>query len=346
VPKQCYDSAHLTENIVINTRRILIVCLPPVQELDIAGPAGVFAKANRALRERGIAYEIELVTTDPELKISGEAGLKLLADRHYTDVSGPIDTLLTVGGSGAETIRDPDLANWLRAIAPRVHRLGSICTGAFLLAEAGLLNGRSATTHWRFAESLARRYPQVKVDPNPIWVQDGKIYTSAGITAGMDLAFALVEEDYGGVTALAVARDLVLFLQRSGNQSQFSVALSTQAPETKKLKELQVWLAENLRKDLSIPLLAERVAMSPRNFARLFAREIGMTPARYIERLRVEAARHLLERTDRGLDDIAGRCGFANYQVMRRAFVRQIAVTPGDYRLHFRTTGSSGTSRG
>jgi len=224
--------------------------------------------------------------------------------------------------------------------------LGAVCTGAFLLAEAGLLDGRRATTHWAYAVELASRHPEVKVDPNPIWVQDAHVYTSAGVTACMDLALGFVEEDLGNGAALEVARNLVLFLRRPGGQAQFSVSLSAQASVRNSLFELQVWMVENLNQDLSVEALAARSAMSPRNFARAFVRELAITPARYVEALRLEAARRHLEQTDRGLDEIASTCGFAGYEPMRRAFLRSLGITPGRYRDHFgplkmRNTSSS-----
>jgi transcriptional regulator GlxA family with amidase domain len=221
-------------------------------------------------------------------------------------------------------------------MARHTRRLCSICTGAYLLASAGLLDGKRATTHWRHVESFARQHPRVLWDPNPIWVQDGRFYTSAGISAGMDLALALIEEDYGSALALAVARHMVIFLRRPGSQAQFSVALAAQAAERKSLQDLQVWIAENLAKDLSVEMLAERAAMSSRNFARVFARELGNTPARYVEQARVEAARTQLAASGDSVDQIASRCGFSSAEVLRRSFLRHFKVAPSQYRKHFR----------
>ncbi|PTL82826.1 AraC family transcriptional regulator [Vitiosangium sp. GDMCC 1.1324] len=312
-----------------------MLAVPPVQELDVVGPADVFAGINRLLGQRGPGYEIELVTGTADRLVQGEAGLSLLAGRSFREVRGPIDTLLVAGGTGVMNACDPSLLRWLRERASQVRRLGSICTGSFLLAEAGLLDGRRATTHWGWAREMARRYPRVSVDPDPIWTQDGKIYTSAGVTTGMDLALAMVEEDFGSAAALQVARGLVLFLRRPGGQAQFSVALSAQSSERKALRELQVWMAENPGEQLSVESLAARVAMSPRNFARVFLRELGTTPARYVQEVRVEAARRQLERTDKGVEEIASTCGFGSAEVMRRAFLRGLGVTPARYREHF-----------
>ncbi|MDR3555708.1 MAG: GlxA family transcriptional regulator [Syntrophobacteraceae bacterium] len=316
-------------------RYIVLLAVPPAMELDIAGPMAVFDAVNRmdgvGLRQ----YETELVTTGTELKVEGLSGLCMAANRHYRDVRKEVDTLLVVGGTGARTTGDAALLAWLREIAVRVRRLGSVCTGAFLLAEAGLLDGKRATTHWACAQELASRYPRVTVDSNPIWVRDGNVYTSAGVTTGMDLALGFVEEDLGGEVALAAARGLVLFLRRPGGQAQFSVSLSTQAVRKSSLFELQVWMVENLDRDLSVEGLAARIAMSPRNFARSFVRQLGITPARYVEQLRLEAARRRLEQTEMSLEEIASACGFGSAEIMRRAFVRCLGIAPARYRGHF-----------
>jgi transcriptional regulator GlxA family with amidase domain len=225
---------------------------------------------------------------------------------------------------------------WVRAMAPRVRRLGSVCSGSFVLAEAGLLDGRRATTHWEWCATLAERYPAVTVASDPIFVRDGKIYTSAGVTAGMDLALALVEEDHGRELALEVARQLVMFLRRPGGQSQFSAQLAAQTADREPLRDLQSWISEHPEADLSVPALARRVAMSPRNFARVFTREVGMTPARFVESVRVEAARRRLEESASGVDSVAAACGFGTAESMRRAFLRIVRVPPAAYRHRFR----------
>jgi transcriptional regulator GlxA family with amidase domain len=316
-------------------RHIVLLAVSPAMELDIAGPMAVFDAVNRRDGTSSRAYETELLTTTAELKVAGLSGLCLAANRHYRDVRQEVDTLLVVGGTGARTTGDPELLSWLQKIAVRVRRLGSVCTGAFLLAEAGLLDGRRATTHWAYASELAMRYPRVRVDSNPIWVQDGNVYTSAGVTTGMDLALGFVEQDHGSEVALAVARSLVLFLRRPGGQAQFSVSLSTQAVGRNSLLELQIWMAENLHRDLSVETLAERTAMSSRNFARSFVRELGITPARYVEQLRLEAARRRLEQTEMSLEEVSSACGFGSAEIMRRTFLRCLGITPGRYRSHF-----------
>jgi transcriptional regulator GlxA family with amidase domain len=317
-------------------RRIALLVVPPVDELDLVGPVEVFGTANRLLGGR-TPYAIEVVTTARDRRIDGEYGLSLLADRHYRDADGRPDSVLVICGVGARTMRDQALFGWLRRAAATARRLGSVCVGGFLLAEAGILDGRRATVHWRYAREFADRYPRVRVDPRPTWVQDGNIYTSAGISAGIDLALAWIEEDFGTAAALKVARELVLFLRRPGGQDQVSVSLETQAAHTKSMHELQVWMADHLDQPLSVDTLAERVAMSARNFARVFGQELGTTPGRYLLQLRVEAARRLLEQTDKSLGQVASACGFRSADVMRRAFLRALGTTPLRYRRHFQT---------
>jgi transcriptional regulator GlxA family with amidase domain len=313
----------------------MVFVVPPAEELDIVGPWDVFASANGALGDHGPAYRIELVTAGKRRVFRGDSGLTMVAESLYTNVSGDPDTLVVAGGSGATASRDRAISRWIRQKARRARRVASICTGAFLLAEAGLLDGRRATTHWKYAEEMAARFPKVSVDPDPIFVKDGNIYTSAGVTAGMDLALALVEEDLGGAMALRVARMLVLFLRRPGGQAQFSTSLSAQASEVRPLRELAVWMADNLGGDLSVSALASLAAMSERNFARVFTREFGVTPARYVEQLRLEAARRELELSDKGMEEIAIASGFSSADLLRRAFMRRCGTPPHSYRGHF-----------
>src|SRR5438128_12513261 len=249
-----------------------------------------------------------------------------------------IDTPLVAGGSAVEQDEiNSDVVRWLKKSAGRIRRIGSVCTGAMLLAQAGLLDGRRATTHWNWCHVLIKRAPRTDVDPNPIFVRDENIYTSAGVTAGMDLALALVEEDHGSALALQVARNLVLYLRRPGGQSQFSAALSLQLTDRKPLLELESWVLDNLHKPLTVSVLAERIAMSPRNFARVFTKEMKTTPAKFVERLRVEAARRRLEESRNSLETIAGECGFGNVNSMRNVFQRALRIAPGQYRRHFRS---------
>jgi len=250
------------------------------------------------------------------------------------DVKGTFDSVLLVCGVSTRTANDPILFAWLRKIAVEVRRLGAVCVGAFLFAEAGLLNNKRATAHWKFGPELAKRYPKVKVEFDRVWVKDGNIYTSAGISAGIDLALAWVEEDCGHAIAHEAARDLVLFLRRPSGQRQLSVSLASQASEMKSLQELQVWIAENLHKGISVRGLAARTAMSTRNFERVFTREVGTTPSQYVLQMRVEAARRHLERGDKAIKQIASAVGFGNDNSLRRAFVRLLGVTPRRYREH------------
>jgi transcriptional regulator GlxA family with amidase domain len=319
--------------------RLVVLAVPPVDEFDLVCPIQVFGAANRLSGKT--VYSVEVATVGKDLKVQGEGGLlSFLAGTHYKELGNNFDSVLLVCGLGTRNARDLALFAWLRKIAPVVRRLGSVCVGSFLFAEAGLLNGRRATSHWRFAKELARRYPKVKVESEPVWVKDENIYTSAGISAGIDLALAWVEEDCGAAIAHEVARELVLFLRRSGGQKQLSVSLSAQASEVKAIQELRVWIADNLRKKLSVQVLADRTAMSVRNFERVFTREVGRTPSQYVLQARVEAVRHQLERTDRGLKQIAARCGFGSAAAMSRSFVRLVGATPNHYRSRIRALPS------
>jgi transcriptional regulator GlxA family with amidase domain len=317
-----------------------VLVFPGFQILDAVGPVEVFNAASRlaaAGRSRRPAYRVEVVAPQAG-PVASSNGLAVVAEHGIAEVRGDIDTLVVAGGFGTRTyVEDRDVIAWVRRAATRSRRVTSVCTGALLLAEAGLLDGRQVATHWAFAAELASRYPKVRVDADPIYVKDGRVYTSAGVTSGMDLALALVEEDLGREIALATARWLVLFLKRPGGQAQFSAQLSAQTAAREPIRDLQWWILEHLDEDLSVEALAARAAMSPRNFARVFAREVGMTPARYVERARVEAARRRLEESSAGIDDVAGACGFGTAETMRRAFLRNVRVPPADYRNRFRT---------
>lgn len=310
------------------TKRIVVLVVPPIEELDLVGPVQVLSTASRLLAGQTPPYQIEVVTTSRDLTIAGESGLSLNAKAHYLDVHGAIDSLLLVSGVSTRNDRDDELSAWLRETAPRCRRVGAVCISAFLLARAGVLSNQRATVHWKYAHEFARRYPALAVDPNPIWVQAGNIYTSSGFSAGIDLALAWVEQDLGNALAVAAARELVLFLRRSAGQTQLSVTLAAQAGEMRPIQELQVWIADNLRRELSTPVLADRVSMSVRNFVRVFTADVGTTPAKYVLHLRVEAARRLLESTPGDLKRIALAVGFGNADVMRRAFVRVLGKSP------------------
>jgi len=313
-----------------SSRRIVVVVVPPVDELDLVGPLQVFNSVNRLARRT--IYAVEVVTNTDCLTVQGEGGvLSFVAKQHFRNVEGACDSVLLVCGLVSRSVRDAALSLWLKKKAVEVRRLGAVCVGAFLLAEAGLLNGRTATTHWKFGREMASRFPRVRVQHTPLWVRDGNIYTSAGISAGIDLALAWVEEDCGAGLAHEAARELVLFLRRPGGQPQLSVSLASQASEMMSIRELQIWIAEHLQTRLSVGELADRMSMSVRNFERVFTREVGTTPSQYILQMRVEAARRELERSNKGLKQVAAAAGFGNVDMMRRGFVRLLGITPRRY---------------
>ncbi|HEY1596010.1 MAG TPA: GlxA family transcriptional regulator [Thermoleophilaceae bacterium] len=314
-----------------SSRRVVLVAFDDCQSLDLIGPNEVFSVASRLVEG---AYSVEIVA--PTRSFSSWSGVRIEAGNTIAGCRGDIDTLVVAGGDGVSAaVEDERLIAFLRRAAPRSRRVASVCTGAFLLARAGLLAGREATTHWSSCAELARLYPDVRVQSDPIFVRSGHVYTSAGVTAGIDLALALVEEDLGPKVARDVARWLVLYLRRPGGQSQFSAALAGQRAEREPLRELQGWMVDHLDEDLSVPALAVRAYMSPRNFARAFKREVGMTPAAYVEALRVERARALLETAGENVEQVARRCGFGTVETMRRVFRRRLGVSPGDYRERF-----------
>jgi transcriptional regulator GlxA family with amidase domain len=319
--------------------RILIVAVPPMRTLDVFGPAEVFGDANW-LRGGEPAYNVTIISACADRVVSNHLGTPVHTDRTYREYRGPIDTLLVAGCMGPRELHyEPGFLDWLRSQSNRARRFGSICTGAFVLAKAGLLDGRRVTTHWNWAAELAQDHPRVAVDPDPIYILDGRCYTSAGVTAGIDLCLALVEQDLGRSLALRIAQMMVVFLRRPGGQSQFSATLQAQTRESRPLGDLLAWLPDHLRGDLSVDSLARRAAMSPRNFARLFKQELGKTPAKYIEDLRLEAARRQMESSSLSADEVADACGLAGAEVLRRMFRRRLKVTPGQYRASFGRTG-------
>jgi len=325
--------------------RIAMLAFPDVQVLDVMGPLEVFSRASRWLCDNGRrnthAYRVEIIGPQrgPFLTSSG---LRLYADHGIEDAGRDIDTLLIAGGPGVWEYRsNRPMLRWIRGQSGRVRRMASICTGAFLLAEAGLLKGKRATTHWHHCDRFVREFPDVKMEPDTIFVRDGSLYTSAGVTSGMDLALALVEADFGRDVALATARELVMFLKRPGGQTQFSAQLSVQLAAHEPLRELQAYITDHPDDDLSVERLARRVSMSPRNFARIFAREVGMTPARYVASVRLETARRLLEESSEPLERVSQRAGLGTSESMRRAFVRALGIAPGTYRERFNRSHSS-----
>ncbi len=323
---------------------VVMLAYPNAQVLDITGPLEVFGRAARWLRDHGLSrelvYRVEIVAARSG-PFATSSGMRLVAERGYRSVRSA-DTLLVAGGVGhREAAADAALHTWLQAMAGKVTRLGSICNGALILAAAGLLKGRRATTHWAFLRDLQRSLGAGVCD-DAIYIRDGNRYTSAGVTAGMDMALAMLEEDWGTPVALAVARELVLFLKRPGGQSQFSDYLAAQFSEDSTLKGVQLWMLEHLAQDLSVAHLAERACMSSRNFARHFKHSVGMSPGQYVRQLRINAARRKLEQTPLRMRQIAQRCGFGSEESLRRSFVAALGVSPAAYRERFEGAAREG----
>jgi transcriptional regulator GlxA family with amidase domain len=323
----------------MKVRPIGIVAYDGVEILDLTGPMAVFAMPNDFFQRAGLTdqavYPIRVFAKRPG-PVMTSCGLQVYADSAYGEPEIAVDTLLIPGSpSVAALLSDPSLVNWVGAMSTRVRRLVSVCTGSFLLAKAGLLNGRRATTHWAYCDKFAAEYPDVMVEPDRIFLRDGPIMTSGGVTSGIDLALSLLEEDWGREQALQIARYLVVFLKRPGGQSQFSSFLLSEATNHQDLRALQVWIMENPAQDLRVEALAERMAMSPRNFARVFQAETGMTPAKFVEKSRIDTARHLLGASDKAIETVAVVSGFGDAARMRRAFIRNLGVSPRDFRDRF-----------
>jgi transcriptional regulator GlxA family with amidase domain len=321
----------------VNERRVVIVGYPGLQALDATGPFEVFSAATTVARSLGRvgAYRVELVSADGPT-VRAESGLGLCT----SPMPAPdeeIDTLVVPGGFGVlDACEDPALVGWVAEAATHSRRVATVCSGAFVVAAAGLLDGRRVTTHWARAGQLAARFPAVLVDPDPIYVQDGNYWSSAGVTAGIDLSLALVEDDLGAEVAQTVARWFVMFLHRPGGQTQFASPVWVPRAERSSVRAVQARVEATPGDDHRLAALAESASMSVRHFARLFAREVGETPARFVERVRVEAARDRLETTDDTLDVIAVQCGFGTGETLRRVFHRRLGVTPDAYRRRFR----------
>ncbi len=314
------------------TRRVAMLIYPGIAPLDVAGPLQVFGLCNFMRKQACYAVETVAATADP---IETQIGITFLPTTTIAEVSRPIDTLLVSGGFNVEMATVEPITDFLRRECPRARRYGSICTGTFALGAAGLIDGRRVTTHWLFVDDLARRFPKARVEVDPIFVRDGPLYTSAGITAGIDLGLALLEEDFGRAVALEVARSLVTFLKRSGGQEQFSTRLKAQFSAVSPVQRIQQWCLDNLDGDLRVAELARRAAMSERNFARAFREETGRTPAEFVAAERARAACRMLEDTDLSLKTVAVRCGFGSAAVMRRNFLHRFGVTPNQYREKF-----------
>ncbi len=312
------------------TRRIGLIVYDGLTALDLAGPSETFHNAN--LQARG-AYEIVVLAAEAR-PMATEAGFRIVPDAALADAPA-LDTIIVPGGMGLrdERIAAP-IAAWLKT-RRRTRRIASVCTGIYALGASGLLDGKRATTHWRFAADVARRFPKIAIEPDAIYIRQGPLYTSAGITAGIDLALALVEEDLGPRAALAVARELVVYLKRSGGQMQFSEPLAFQARAADRFADLAAWMVANLKKDLSVEVLASRAGLCPRHFSRRFTRTFGAPPAAYVERLRLEESRRRLALASQTVDSVAASVGYASADSFRRAFERRFGVAPSAYRRRF-----------
>jgi transcriptional regulator GlxA family with amidase domain len=311
----------------------VFLAFPQTVLLDLTGPWQVFSLANTLADDDVPPYELELVSGNDSAAILTDEGISMASHRTSASCRGAIDTLIVP--AAATTQASARSLSVLRRLAAKSRRIVSICGGAYLLAAAGLLDGKRATTHWRGTADLSARFPNVIVDADSIFVKDGNVYTSAGVTAGIDLALALVEDDVGRALALACARHLVVFMRRPGGQSQFSTTLESQHAERSSINDLIAWAVANPSSELSVEAMSERVHMSLRNFSRVFRSEVGQTPAAFVEKLRVEAARRCLEATDESLEAIANSCGFGSADSMRRSFRRVVKVAPNDYRQRF-----------
>ncbi|PUZ21192.1 transcriptional regulator, AraC family with amidase-like domain [Chitinophaga costaii] len=327
-----------TEKSSVKKKTIVLLAMPNTRLLDIAGPSDVFATAANIQHPDQEVYELLLASATGHLQVMTASGIAVTCHINLMDIDFPIDTLL-IGGFSLAAVHQLSAGffEWLEAHYPSIRRMGSVCSGAFALARAGLLNNRHATTHWQSCERLALDFPQVKVDSSPFFVKDGNIYTSGGVTSGMDLAIALVEEDLGREVALQVARRLVLHLKRPGGQVQFSSLLPSYDLESPLVARIHPWLIKNVQQDIKVEDMAAQASMSPRNFARVFGKEKHMTPAKYLEKLRVEVARQYLEHTDLSMEQIAERCGLGGQVSMRRTFLRHLRISPSYYRTAFRT---------
>ncbi|WP_395104131.1 GlxA family transcriptional regulator [Actinomadura sp. SCN-SB] len=313
----------------MDSRAVVIAVFPGVLGLDVVGPLEVFALANRFGAAPAYATSVVSLTGGTIVASSGLA----LGTEPAASVTAPPDTLVVAGGySSSQAAADRDFIGWLRRVAGSARRVTSVCSGALLLARAGLLDGRRATTHWSVCGKLATHYPSVEVETGPVYVRDGKVWTSAGVTAGMDLALALVEHDHGADLALTVARELVMFVHRPGGFPQLSVQLEVRRPESERLREILAFIARCPGADLSVPALARRCAMSVRTFGRVFRRQTGTTPGAFVRASRVEAARRLIQTSDATFEEIARTCGFGTVETMHRAFQRTVGTTPGRFR--------------
>lgn len=324
------------------SKLVVITAFSGASLITIAGPSDVFAYASIILKEqRGIekAYEIILASADEESELTAASGIKLLSAGPVMNIKRPIDTLIVASLTPRlRNVTEDKFYDWIASAYPEIRRVGSVCLGALALGRAGLLKKRRATTHWHYCKKMQAEFPDTHVEYGPFYVKDGNVFTSGGVSSGFDLALALVEEDYGREIALSVARRLVVFLKRPGSQIQFGELPAAAGNGEGLLNKLGRWMTENISADLSVERLAEQSAMSPRNFARVFTRQLGETPAKFVERMRLEAARKMLEDTDLAIEQIAEECGLGGLVSMRRVFLRHLNLTPSDYRRMFKTS--------
>ncbi|PIJ50497.1 AraC family transcriptional regulator [Erwinia sp. OLTSP20] len=319
-------------------KTILIIVPDGGMLFESAGIADILMQANRLhnAERNQPRYQVSLASSQPHRVIQGQSGLNLLADYRLADLDpGEARDTIIITGRGDNEQEERAVVDWIRLAAPYTRRLVSVCGGAMLLAQTGLLNGLHATTHWRLLDTLQTRYPEVEVQSGPLYIQDGSVWTSGGVSSGFDLTLALVEEDYGYSLARDVAQDLVMYLRRPGGQMQFSRFQLHQTTSNRVINALLHWLADNLSSDLSVEKLAQQVAMSPRNFTRVFTRETGLPPARYVAETRLAAARYQLEQSSETIEKIAVITGFGNSINLRRIFEKQLHLTPGEYRQRF-----------
>lgn len=324
----------------MKVRRIAILVYDDVATLDVAGPADVFSSANELLGRQPAPYEV-IVAGPRRGRVAAESAVCFHADAAFTD-GGLFDTIIVPGGKGVRL--NPRTRAAIKAFlldhAQKARRVASVCTGIYALADTGLLDGRSVTTHWRYAADLQRRSPKLRVNDDAIFIKDGKFYTSAGVTAGIDLALAFVEEDFGSELALAVAREIVVYLKRSGGQLQYSQPLLAQTKTTPHFGDLTEWIRGNLQSELTLESLAERVHLSPRHFARKFKAAFGLTPADFVEELRLDEARWLLVNGDDPVSELAQTIGYTSDDTFRRAFERRYGIAPAEYRRRFTTVSA------
>lgn len=319
-------------------KRVVLIAIPQALPMELAGPIQVFQYANFFLELSGrsdLGYDIEVVTTKSGTVFEVN-GLQMNVHKAYIDVQGDVDTIIFQPMDfHGKCLNDENFLSWVKKISSKTRRMVSICTGLYILASAGIMDGRCATTHWSACEDFKKRFPKVKLDPDPIYTKDGNIYTSAGASSGLDLMLALIEEDFGSELALSVAQDMVVFLRRPASQSQFSVYMTNQYPDDPKMQKIQGYIMENLSADLTIETLSELISMSPRNFTRVFTNQTGISPGKFIEKARLEYARHCLEQSNLNISQIATQSGYSSRDGMRLSFNRHLRITPNEYRRRF-----------